>query len=221
MKVQHISWSQVLPLPTPTSDTQVHQLQHHFFLSNLSTWYKPLVLPLSGLHPYICKGVHFTDRGESLVATYTESHTVWVSFYCNGHHLWEVHLEWNMSLNPGLLRRAISFKHECKCKCIGFQQLWSMMHSRFSILEGDNLFISNLSNSINLYSICTMQRLWVCHYCQYTSSDCSCVASSWSHCFGRYKGFQVYDRTTGELVDHLEHKTKGCIQVVDVSLLKK
>jgi hypothetical protein len=32
--------------------------------------------PHSGFHPYICKGVHFADRGESLVVTYTESHTV-------------------------------------------------------------------------------------------------------------------------------------------------
>ena len=30
---------------------------------------------------------------------------------------------------------------------------------------------------------------------------------------------QVYDRETGELVHHLEHKTKGRVQVVDVSLL--
>jgi hypothetical protein len=34
--------------------------------------------PQSGFHPYICKGVHFADRGESLVVTYTESHTVQV-----------------------------------------------------------------------------------------------------------------------------------------------
>jgi len=32
--------------------------------------------PQFGLRPYICKGVHFTDRGECLVVTYTESHTV-------------------------------------------------------------------------------------------------------------------------------------------------
>jgi hypothetical protein len=32
--------------------------------------------PRSGFHPYICKGVHFTERGESLVVAYTESHTV-------------------------------------------------------------------------------------------------------------------------------------------------
>lgn len=32
--------------------------------------------PQSGFRPYICKGVHFADRGESLVVTYTESHTV-------------------------------------------------------------------------------------------------------------------------------------------------
>lgn len=30
----------------------------------------------SGLRPYICKGVHFTDKGESLIVTYVESHTV-------------------------------------------------------------------------------------------------------------------------------------------------
>ena len=32
--------------------------------------------PQSGFRPYICKGVHFTDRGETLVVTFTESHTV-------------------------------------------------------------------------------------------------------------------------------------------------
>ena len=32
--------------------------------------------PQSGFRPYICKGVHFTNRGESLVVTYTKSHTV-------------------------------------------------------------------------------------------------------------------------------------------------
>ena len=31
---------------------------------------------------------------------------------------------------------------------------------------------------------------------------------------------QVYDHTTGELVHCLEHKTKGHIQIVDVSLLE-
>ena len=34
--------------------------------------------PQSRLHPYICKGIHFTDRGKSLVVTYTESHTMQV-----------------------------------------------------------------------------------------------------------------------------------------------
>ena len=35
----------------------------------------------SGLHPYICKGVHFADKGESLLVTYTESHTMSVLFF--------------------------------------------------------------------------------------------------------------------------------------------
>src|ERR1700678_4587551 len=65
-----------------------------------------------------------------------------------------------MSLNLGLIRRVVSFKRECKCIiCIGFQCLLCMTYSKFSILDGDSLFISNLSNGIDLYSLCTMQRL--------------------------------------------------------------
>src|ERR1700678_1910876 len=65
-----------------------------------------------------------------------------------------------MSLNLGLIRRVVSFKRECKCIiCIGFQCLLCMTYSGFSILDGVNLFISNLSNGIDLYSLCTMQRL--------------------------------------------------------------
>lgn len=37
--------------------------------------------PVSGLNPYICRGVHFCEKGESLITTFTESHTVCVFCY--------------------------------------------------------------------------------------------------------------------------------------------
>ena len=69
-----------LALVTPKSGAWVH-LFHRSLLGSDFTAGSPDVLhrvspPPSGFRPYICKGVHFTDRGESLVATYTESHTV-------------------------------------------------------------------------------------------------------------------------------------------------
>jgi hypothetical protein len=41
----------------------------------------------SGFHPYICKGVHFADKGESLLVTYTESHTMSVPLFCHSPRL--------------------------------------------------------------------------------------------------------------------------------------
>ena len=100
-----------------------------------------------------------------------------------------------------------------------------MIYSGFSILEGDGLFISNLSNGIDLYSLRTMQRLR--HYESAVAVNVPLQIALARQALDRIvlgdtKGvLQVYDRATGELVDHLEHKMKGCIQVVDVSLLKK
>jgi hypothetical protein len=100
-----------------------------------------------------------------------------------------------------------------------------MICSRFSVLERDNLFISNLLNGINLYSLRTMQSLR--HYESAVTVNVPLqIALAWQALdrvvLGDTKGIlQVYVRATGELVDCLEHKMKGRIQVVDVSLLKK
>jgi hypothetical protein len=100
-----------------------------------------------------------------------------------------------------------------------------MIYSGFSILEGDNLFISNLSNGIDLYSLRTMQRLR--HYESAVTVNVPFQIALARQALDRIvlgdaKGIlQVYNRATGELVDHLEHKTKARVQVVDVSLLRK
>jgi WD40 repeat protein len=147
---------------------------------------KPLAPPPSGFHPYICKGVHFADRGESLVATYTESHIVM-----------------KYLVEP-----------------------WTYKESRlvqtrigFSILDGDNLFISNLSNGIDLYSLRTMQRLR--HFESVVTVNVPFQIALARQALDRVilgdaRGtLQVYDRATGELVQRLEHKAKGRIQVID------
>src|SRR5271169_2172500 len=130
-----------------------------------------------------------------------------------------------MSLNPGLLRRVVSLKRECKCICTGFQRFLSMNNSGFSILDGDNLFISNLSNGIDLYSLRTMQRLR--HYESVVTVNVPFQIALARQALDRVvlggaKGtLQVYNRATGELVQHLEHKTKGRVQIVEVSLFKR
>src|ERR1700728_5311015 len=129
-----------------------------------------------------------------------------------------------MSLNLGLLRRVVSFKRECKCICLGFHQILSMIYSGFSILDGDNIFISNLSNGIDLYSLRTMQRLR--HYESAVTVNVPLQIALARQALDRVvlgdaSGIlQVYDRATGELVQRLEHITKGRVQVVDVSLIK-
>lgn len=96
-----------------------------------------------------------------------------------------------------------------------------MIYSGFSILDGDNLFISNLSNGIDLYSLRTMQRLR--HYESVVTVNVPFQIALARQALDRVvlgdaKGIlQVYDRATGELVHHLEHKTKGRVQIVDVS----
>jgi hypothetical protein len=107
---------------------------------------------------------------------------------------------------------------------MGFQRFLSMIYSGFSILDGDSLFISNLSNGIDLYSLRTMQRLR--HYESVVTVNVPFQIALARHALDRVvlgdaRGIlQVYDRATGELVHRLEHKTKGRVQVVDVSLLK-
>jgi len=97
-------------------------------------------------------------------------------------------------------------------------------YSGFSILDGDNFFISNLSNGIDLYSLRTMQRLR--HYESVVTVNVPFQIALARQALDRVvlgdaKGIlQVYDRATGELVQRLHHKTKGRVQVVDVSLLK-
>ena len=99
-----------------------------------------------------------------------------------------------------------------------------MIYSGFSALDGDNLFISNLSNGIDLYSLRTMQRLR--HYESVVTVNIPFQIALARQALDRVvlgdaKGIlQVFDRATGELVHHLEHNTKGRVQVVDVSLLK-
>ena len=99
-----------------------------------------------------------------------------------------------------------------------------MIYSGFSILDGDDLFISNLSNGIDLYSLRTMQRLR--HYESVVTINVPFQIALARQALDRVvlgdaRGMlQVYDRATGELVHHLEHQMKGRIQVVDVSALK-
>ena len=123
------------------------------------------------------------------------------------------------------IRRVISFKRECKCTIhLVFQRFLSMIYSGFSILDGDSLFISNLSNGIDLYSLRTMQRLR--HFESVVTVNVPFQIALARHALdhvilGDARGtLQVYDRATGELVHRLEHKAKGRVQVVDVSLLK-
>ena len=103
-------------------------------------------------------------------------------------------------------------------------KILTMIYSGFSILDGDNLFVSNLSNRIDLYSLCTMQQLW--HYESLVTINIPfqiALAQQALDCvvLGDVRGrLQVYDHVTGKLVHCLEHKTKGCIQIIDVSLLQ-
>jgi hypothetical protein len=96
-----------------------------------------------------------------------------------------------------------------------------MRFSGFSLLEGDSLFISNLSNGIDLYSLRTMQRLR--HY-DYTAPinvpfqvALARQTLDWVVMGGVNGTLRVHDRATGELVHQLEHKAGSRVQVVDVS----
>ena len=93
--------------------------------------------------------------------------------------------------------------------------------SGFSFVDGDSLFISNLSNGVDLYSLRTMQRLR--HYeASVTINVPLQLALARQNLdrvvLGGVDGtVRVYDRATGGLVHRLGHKAKGRVQVVDVS----
>jgi len=95
------------------------------------------------------------------------------------------------------------------------------MVSGFSFVDGESLFISNLSNGVDLYSLRTMQRLR--HYeAPVTINVPVQVALARQNLdrvvVGGVDGtVRIYDRATGELVHRLGHNVKGRIQVVDVS----
>lgn len=99
--------------------------------------------------------------------------------------------------------------------------LFKPLVSGFSFVDGDSLFISNLSNGVDLYSLRTMQRLR--HYeASLTINVPLQVALARQNLdrvvVGGVDGtVRVYDRATGGLVHRLGHKAKGRVQVVDVS----
>lgn len=93
--------------------------------------------------------------------------------------------------------------------------------SGFSFVDGDSLFVSNLSNGVDLYSLRTMQRLR--HYEALVTINLPLQVALARQNLDRVVvggvdgAVRVYDRTTGELVHRLGHKVKGRVQVVDVS----
>jgi len=93
--------------------------------------------------------------------------------------------------------------------------------SGFSLIDGDSLFISNLSNGVDLYSLRTMQRLR--HYEAPVTINVPLQVALARQNLARVVvggvdgAVRVYDRATGELVHRLGHKVKGRVQVVDVS----
>lgn len=83
------------------------------------------------------------------------------------------------------------------------------------------MFISNLSNGVDLYSLRSMQRLR--HYEAPVTINMPVQVALARQSLDRVVvggvdgAVRVYDRSTGELVHHLWHKVKGRVQVVDVS----
>jgi WD40 repeat protein len=127
-----------------------------------------------------------------------------------------------MSLNRGHSSQVVFYKQECKCFILIFwSNVFKPYDSGFSFVDGDSLFVSNLSNGVDLYSLRTMQRLR--HYeAPVTINVPLQVALARQNLdrvvVGGVDGaVRVYDRATGELVHRLGHKVKGRIQVVDVS----
>lgn len=95
--------------------------------------------------------------------------------------------------------------------------------SGFSMLEGDNLFVHNLSNGVDLYSLRTMQRI---RHFEYTPTinvplqvSLARHGLDWVVIGGVDRTPRIYDRSTGELLCRLEHNPAGRVQVVEVSLL--
>ena len=97
-----------------------------------------------------------------------------------------------------------------------------MHFSGFSLLEGDNLFISNLSNGIDLYSLRTLQRIRHYNYTAPINVPLQVTLAKqvldWVVIGGVSSTLRVYDRATGELVHRLEHNSGGRVQVVNVSV---
>jgi hypothetical protein len=83
------------------------------------------------------------------------------------------------------------------------------------------MFISNLSNGIDLYSLRSMQHIR--HYEHIATVNVplqvalSRQALDWVVMGGVDGIIRVYDRATGELVHQLEHQVGGRVQVVEVS----
>ena len=130
MRVQHISWSQVLPLPTPTSDTQLHQLQHHFSsvirqLDNL-IW-SNLIINLIHLWTAEFKGLDHDDQDYVLMpmiwqaigeVTYNAGKTIPAAFGFRvpniasekAHMIAETYSIWTPYIAPTLLKGQ--FRHQ-------------------------------------------------------------------------------------------------------------
>lgn len=106
--------------------------------------------------------------------------------------------------------RVVSFKHECKCIIfLGFEHFLSVVYSGLSVSDGETLFLSKLSNVFRHFESAVTVNLPF----QWQALD--------HILFGDTRGIlQVYDCVTGELIHRLQHKSKGPIHVVDVSLLK-
>lgn len=98
---------------------------------------------------------------------------------------------------------------------------FDVIHSGYSRLEGDHLFVSNLSDGIDLYSLRTMQRIR--HYEHTVKVNVPLQIAlarqvlDWVVMGGDNGFVSIYERATGERIHHLEHKIKGRVQVVDVS----
>ena len=126
-----------------------------------------------------------------------------------------------MLLTHGHSSQAGSYRQECK-SLLPNSFFFGYLNgtSGYSFLEGDSIFISNLSNGIDLYSLRTMQRLR--HYEAPVTINVPLQVSLARHTLDRVimggvdGTVRIYDRATGELVDQLEHKVSGRVQVVDV-----
>jgi WD40 repeat protein len=125
-------------------------------------------------------------------------------------------------LNHGHSSQVVFYKQECKFFILIFElNIFKPSDSGFSLVDGDSLFVSNLTNGVDLYSLRTMQRLR--HYeAPVTINMPLQVALARQNLdrvvVGGVDGtVRLYDRVTGELVLCLGHKVKGRVQVVDVS----